>query len=94
MVTDKTINIDMVSPKTGIILLIYKCNKDTEKYLIPHEQYPPPKNQGDKITGTDYLVIGLTTFRCVYLYGHWVVFNLVLVMLAWRFYERYRSKNK
>ena len=73
-----------------LFLIIYKCNKDTEKYLIPHEQYPPPKNLG-KITGTDYLVIGLTTFGVYTCTITGSFFNLVLVMLAWRFYERYRS---
>ena len=80
-----------VYPKTEIILLIYKCNKDTEKYLIPHEQYPPPKKPEPKITGTDYLVIGLTTFGVYTCTITGSFFNLVMVMLAWRFYERYRS---
>ena len=80
-----------VYPKTGIILIIYKCNKDTEKYLIPHEQYPPPQKPEPKITGTDYLVIGLTTFGVYTCTITGSFFNLVLVMLAWRFYERYRS---
>ena len=82
-----------VYPKTKIILLIYKCNKDTERYLIPHDfnDYRPPKKQDSKITGTDYLVIGLTTFGVYTCTITGSFFNLVLVMLAWRFYEKYRS---
>ena len=82
-----------VYPKTEIILLIYKCNKDTERYLIPHDfnDYRPPKKQDSKITGTDYLVIGLTTFGVYTCTITGSFFNLVLVMIAWRFYERYRS---
>lgn len=82
-----------VYPKTEIILLIYNCNKDTERYLIPHDfnDYRPPKKQDSKITGTDYLVIGLTTFGVYTCTITGSFFNLVLVMLAWRFYERYRS---
>ena len=82
-----------VYPKTEIILLIYKCNKDTERYLIPHDfnDYRPPKKQDSKITGTDYLVIGLTTFGVYTCTITGSFFNLVLVMLAWRFYEKYRS---
>ena len=84
-----------VYPKTEIILLIYKCNKDTERYLIPHDfnDYRPPKKQDSKITGTDYLVIGLTTFGVYTCTITGSFFNLVLVMLAWRFYEKYRSGN-
>ena len=64
--------------------------------MIPHDfkDYRPPKKPEDKITGTDYLVIGLTTFGVYTCAETGSFFNLVLVMLAWRFYERYRASEK
>lgn len=38
----------------------------------------------------DYVVVGLTTFGVYTCMLTGSFFNLVLVMLAWRFYERYR----
>ena len=60
--------------------------------MIPHDfkDYRPPKKPEPKITGTDYIVIGLTTFGVYTCAETNSFFNLVLVMLAWRFYERYR----
>ena len=60
--------------------------------MIPHEQYPPPKKPDPKLTGVDYLVVGLTTFGVYTCLLTGSFFNLVLVMLAWRFYERYRGE--
>ena len=60
--------------------------------MIPHEQYPPPKEPDPNLTGMDYLVVGLTTFGVYTCMLTGSFFNLVLVMLAWRFYERYRGE--
>ena len=59
--------------------------------MIPHEQYPPPKKSNEKLNKVDYMMIGLTSFG---VYTSLVItsfFNLVMVILAWRLYERYRS---
>ena len=39
----------------------------------------------------DYLVVGLTTFGVYTCMLSGSFFNLILVMLAWKFYERYRT---
>ena len=63
--------------------------------MIPHEQYPPPqKPKGSELTFMDYTMIALTTFGVYTSLAVASFFNLLLVALAWRFYERYRSEDK
>tara|TARA_X000000950_G_C13607327_1_gene533878 strand:- start:162 stop:359 length:198 start_codon:yes stop_codon:yes gene_type:complete len=62
--------------------------------MQPHdfEDYrPPPQKPENDITGTDLVMIALTTFG---LYSSVLVasmWNFLLVVVAWRLYERYRS---
>jgi len=62
--------------------------------LIPHEQYPPPKKpEKPQLNFWDYGMIAMTTFG---VYTSMVVasfFNLLLVIVAWRLYERYRKED-
>jgi len=60
--------------------------------LIPHEQYPPPKKSDTKLNKVDYLIVGLTTFGVYTCMLTSSLFNLVLVILAWKYYERYRGE--
>lgn len=63
--------------------------------MIPHEQYPPPqKPRNTELTFMDYGMIAMTTFGVYTSLTIASFFNLLLVVLAWRFYERYRSENK
>ena len=60
--------------------------------MIPHEQYPPPKKPKDvELTFMDYGMIAMTIFGVYTSLAIASFFNLLLVILAWRFYERYRS---
>ena len=63
--------------------------------MIPHEQYPPPqKPRNTELTFMDYGMIVMTTFGVYTSLAVASFFNLLLVVLAWRFYESYRSENK
>ena len=60
--------------------------------MIPHEQYPPPKKPEDKdLTFMDYGMICMTTFGVYTSLAVASFFNLILVAVAWRMYERYRK---
>ena len=60
--------------------------------MIPHEQYPPPqKPEGNGLTFMDYGMICMTTFGVYTSLAVASFFNLLLVAVAWRMYERYRS---
>tara|TARA_B100000073_G_scaffold222120_1_gene184955 strand:+ start:176 stop:370 length:195 start_codon:yes stop_codon:yes gene_type:complete len=60
--------------------------------LIPHDQYPPPKKpERVELTFMDYGMICMTTFGVYTSLAIASFFNLLLVALAWRFYEKYRS---
>ena len=60
--------------------------------MIPHEQYPPPKRPRDtQLTFMDYIMIGLTTFGVYTSFAVSSFLNLILVVFAWRTYERYRK---
>ena len=63
--------------------------------MIPHEQDPPPHPpRNTELTFMDYGMIAMTTFGVYTSLAIASFFNLLLVVLAWRFYERYRSENK
>ena len=63
--------------------------------MIPHEQYPPPqKPRNTELTFMDYGMIAMTTFGVYTSLAIASFFNLLLVVLAWRFYESYRRENK
>jgi len=63
--------------------------------LIPHEQYPPPqKPKGNGLTFMDYGMICMTTFGVYTSLAVASLLNLILVVLEWRFYERYRREDK
>jgi len=63
--------------------------------MIPHESYPPPqKPKNTELTFMDYGMIALTTFGVYTSLAVASFFNLLLVVLAWRFYESYRRENK
>ena len=60
--------------------------------MIPHDQYPPPqKPKRVELTFMDYGMICMTTFGVYTSLAIASFFNLLLVALAWRFYEKYRS---
>ena len=60
--------------------------------MIPQKQYPPPKNQeGNDLTFMDYGMICMTTFGVYTSLAVASFFNLLLVAVAWRMYERYRK---
>lgn len=60
--------------------------------MIPHEQYPPPKKpEGSDLTFMDYIMIVLTTFGVYSSLAVASFFNLLLVCIAWRMWERYRK---
>ena len=63
--------------------------------MIPHESYPPPKKpKNTELTFMDYGMIAMTTFGVYTSLAVASFFNLLLVALAWRFYESYRRENK
>ena len=60
--------------------------------MIPHEQIPPPKKpEGNDLTFMDYGMICMTTFGVYTSLAVASFFNLILVAVAWRMYERYRK---
>mgnify|MGYP001164028164 FL=1 len=60
--------------------------------MIPHEQIPPPKKpEGNGLTFMDYGMICMTTFGVYTSLAVASFFNLFLVAVAWRMYERYRK---
>jgi len=60
--------------------------------MIPHEQIPPPQKPEDKgLTFMDYGMICMTTFGVYTSLAVASFFNLILVAVAWRMYERYRK---
>ena len=61
--------------------------------MIHHDQYPPPKKEPPKLTVTDFVMIGATTMGVYACMVESSFFNLLLVMLAWRMYEKHRSND-
>ena len=60
--------------------------------MIPHESYPPPKRpKNTELTFMDYGMIAMTTFGVYTSLAVASFFNLILVAVAWRMYERYRK---
>ena len=65
-----------------------------KKKMIPHDfedNRPPQKPEGTRLTFMDYIMIGLTTFGVYTSFAVSSFLNLILVVFAWRTYERYRK---
>ena len=63
--------------------------------MTPHDfndyRPPPKKPEGNDLTFMDYGMICMTTFGVYTSLAVASFFNLVLVAVAWRMYERYRK---